>query len=104
MRTSRPATKPRLSVTLASPLLEHLRLRRRALQMLIEIRQARHFLDVLVVDAIEPLGALPVAFPMLRVGHGVLDLELRADHLEALHDVQLLTRRDRDAALIHPVM
>src|SRR5688572_19673030 len=80
-----------LSTLAPSHLLQHLRLGRRALQMLIEIRQARHFLNVLVDHTVEALCALPLAFPVLRVGHRVFDLELVAHHAEALDDVQLLT-------------
>ena len=74
--------------------------------MLVQVRQTRHFLNVLVVDAVEALGALPLAFPMLRVGHRVLDLELLAvvDQADALDDVQLLAGGNGCAALIHPVV
>src|SRR5688500_4703034 len=49
--------------------LSHVRLGLGALQMLVEIRRADDLTDVHVVHADEVLGALPLAFPVLRVGH-----------------------------------
>src|SRR5678815_3409777 len=57
-------------------LLQHLGLRGGALQVLVQVGQAGHFLDVDVVNPVEALGALPLPVPVLRVRHRVLDLEL----------------------------
>ena len=74
--------------------------------MLVQVRQAHDLLDVDVVHAVEALGALPLAFPVLRIGHRVLDLELLAavQQPEPLDDAQLLAGGNRGAALIHPVV
>src|SRR5262245_43932560 len=88
-----------------TPLL-HLSLRARALQMVVQIREAHDLLDVAVIHAIEPFRALPLAFPVLRVGHRVRNLELLATgkQAEPLDDAQLFTRWNRRAALIHPMV
>jgi hypothetical protein len=54
-----------------SVLLEDLRLRRRALQVLVQVREARHLLDVFVDDPVEAQeGALQRAEEQHAKGHG----------------------------------
>ena len=74
--------------------------------MVVEIGQAFDFVNVDVVHPVESFGALPLAFPVLRVGHRVGDLELVdiLEQAEAFDDVKLCARGDGAAALVHPVV
>src|SRR4030095_5694282 len=99
-------TRPTNGVLLTSPSLPDLGFRRSALQMLVEIRQALHFLYIHIVHTVEAFRAGPVTDPVLGVAHRVRDFELSpaVHHPNALHDVKLFTRRNTEAALIHPMM
>src|SRR5688572_33312139 len=77
-----------------------------ALQVVVQVRKAHDLLDVGVVDAIEPLRALPLTFPVLRVGHGVGNLELFSarQQAEPFDDAQWFARSNVRTTLIHPVV
>ena len=59
--------------------------------MIVEIRKAHDLVNIDVVDTVESLRALPLAFPVLRVGHRVCNLELFPawQQTEPLDDAQL---------------
>src|SRR6185295_3437139 len=97
-------TQPTNGVLLTSSSLPDLGFRRRALQMLVEIRQALHFLYIHIVHTVEAFRAVPVTGPVLGVAHRVRDFELSPTihQANALHDVKRFTRRNGEAALIHP--
>ena len=62
--------------------------------MLVEIGQALHFLNVLIVHAIPALGELHLPFPPLRVGERVFEFQRGTvvHHLDPLDDVQFVAR------------
>src|SRR5687767_10618867 len=71
--------------------------------MLVQIREARDFLDVVIGNAIPAPRALPLAFPVLRIDERPLALEHGAvvDQTVPLDHPEVLAGRD---ALIDPVL